>query len=238
MEVVGGSFFGQNQLEMKFITKVSLSKEAEEISEDLSFSDEISSSKLSMPRFRRSPVSLIAPFLTLTSPLAFSNGDIEPINDFRDSAAVWLTNTSFEDNANFKLERSNVKAYFHRQLEFKLIDDSNEIRGSIKESISRETAMLRIEGVELPNEQSIVYAEQLLVKIGSTTVQPKRIAPSIEGGMFLEFRNNEYVMFLEIFNDGDVNYLLKDVKSRRVIDCRIVENMSSIFDEIIRRFTV
>ena len=70
-----------------------------------------------------------------------------------------------------------------------------------------------------PNKFTIDTAWKLVYKLITWyNISPGRIEPTVEEGVFMNFKNGDAEMYLEIYNDGDICYITYNVKTKETID--------------------
>lgn len=61
---------------------------------------------------------------------------------------------------------------------------------------------------------------------------PDKINPSVEEGICLTFENGNYVLHFEIYNDGDLGYIIEDRINKEVVENEDVETLDQMINRI------
>jgi len=79
-----------------------------------------------------------------------------------------------------------------------------------------------LEGSPKPSDTSITNANKILEAVNREVYD---IQPSVEGGVMIQFKNNQFGVFVECYNDGEIGYTLtyngKSVSSVDMIEQKI-----------------
>ena len=73
-------------------------------------------------------------------------------------------------------------------------------------------------GIEPPNEAVKNEAFRFLTRLNNYSLTADYINPSHDGGIIIEFTKDNIFSVLEIFNDNDVVFLMREDNSRKVWD--------------------
>ena len=84
-----------------------------------------------------------------------------------------------------------------------------------------------IEEVDLPNEISLNLTHNVLNILSSQNIFPESITPSIEEGICLKFSKSTHNLYFEVYNDGEIGYIIEDTYSKRTIEN---EDLHSIYE--------
>ena len=85
-----------------------------------------------------------------------------------------------------------------------------------------------------PSETVWELVRNLSPELISREIEPYRIAPTIEEGLCLNFTNGNEKLFLEIYNDGDIGYIIENSHSKTIIENADISPEEIIF--LIERF--
>ncbi len=85
--------------------------------------------------------------------------------------------------------------------------------------------------VQKPTDDVFDRGFTLLKSLAEKNIFPDRMSPSIEEGLCLNFRNNDLVIYLELYNDGEIGYLIEDIKNKKIVEN---EDLNSILEFIER----
>lgn len=83
---------------------------------------------------------------------------------------------------------------------------------------------------EPPNDQVSVYAQKFIDELKSNGLKYSSISASQEGGLMIEFLLEENYSMVEIFNDGDVVFLVRGTEKTSVWDFNHENFISKIND--------
>ena len=82
-----------------------------------------------------------------------------------------------------------------------------------------------LDGAAKPNDAAIQNANKILEAINR---KPSELRPSVDAGVYIQYRQGHLSVFVECYNDGEIGYTLlqnrKPVKSRDMF----AENMSAL----------
>jgi hypothetical protein len=95
---------------------------------------------------------------------------------------------------------------------------------------------LKKEGVEIPSESAINLAKELITELAFENIYPIRIGTSIEEGICLTYRNRSDILYFEIYNDGELGYLIENPKSKKILKNEDIFSISQARTEIIDFF--
>jgi len=103
----------------------------------------------------------------------------------------------------------------------------NESLAQIDRAIHFERKYLENEGIDLPNENVKNSTVFLLYKLASEGIHPVKITTTVEEGLYLIFNNYPYILYLEIYNNGDIGYIIEDVRYNKLVE---MKDMYSILE--------
>lgn len=86
-------------------------------------------------------------------------------------------------------------------------------------------------GIELPTEENLDKSIKLIKDFISQNILPSKVSTSIEEGVSIVFKKNRLAMHLELYNDGDIGYIIEDVKKRKLLENKVVSGL----EEIVKR---
>lgn len=88
----------------------------------------------------------------------------------------------------------------------------------LNETINFDSKYFESEEISLPNEKAKNYATLLIEELSQKNIYPVKISTLAEEGILFSFKNKSHNMFFEIYNDGDVGYIIEDYILKKVID--------------------
>lgn len=101
----------------------------------------------------------------------------------------------------------------------------------LNESISKESEYLIHEKIEIPNTEVKDFALNVIYFLTYHAIYPDKLTTTVEGGICLIFNNNSERLYLELYNDGGIGYIIENITSKILIEN---EDLHSL-DEIINR---
>lgn len=106
----------------------------------------------------------------------------------------------------------------------------------LQQIVQSEASILKMEGVEVPSETAINLSKELITELAFENIYPIRIGTSIEEGICMTFGNRSDILYFEIYNDGDLGYLIEDPKSKKVLKNEDVFSISQARMDIVDFF--
>lgn len=74
------------------------------------------------------------------------------------------------------------------------------------------------EEVVPPNDVSINLTKELLLNLACKKIFAYKLMPTIEEGILISFKKNDLRMYLELYNDGQIGYIVEDFKVKTIKD--------------------
>lgn len=102
------------------------------------------------------------------------------------------------------------------------------------ETIKNNSSLLIEDGIEPPSPKSFFLSELLLGELITNNLSTSRISASAEGGICFVFSKDPFVLYLEIYNDGEVGYIIEDYRRKRIIENKEITLKEAI--EILKDF--
>lgn len=100
--------------------------------------------------------------------------------------------------------------------------NSKKFLDQLEKLVVTEAEQFKEDNIEPPNSRAILTAANILNKLDRCSIQAKKIATCAEGGISLCFDNSSKVMWVEIYNDGEMGYITSDGRHN-------VETKSNLF---------
>lgn len=122
-----------------------------------------------------------------------------------------------------KLEQPIFQEYFH----IKVIE-------TLYNSIKSEQKRFKEEQVDLPNQLVIDRTCDILNILSNQNIYPSIITPTIEEGMCLAFIKAQYRLYFELYNSGEVGYIIENADLKKIVkneDLESVEEITSIIEK-------
>ncbi len=102
----------------------------------------------------------------------------------------------------------------------------NKYLGRI-ELIREEGIKLLEDGVSPPNEWVLNMSKKLILELSEFEITSYNIEPSYDEGIAFVFKNNSQKMYLEIYNEGQIGYIIEDYQKKVIIEN---QDVKSIFE--------
>lgn len=88
-----------------------------------------------------------------------------------------------------------------------------------------------------PTDKVINNSKSLLYEILHHNIYPEDISTSDEGGICLTFRIKNKRMFLELYNDGEIGYIVENIKDKKLIENDTLHSINQSKDKIINFYS-
>ena len=121
-------------------------------------------------------------------------GEFEFLNLYR--TCSYLVNTELTDNQ---------KYFFNQSIK------------SMNKILSIEKEYLKENDIDPPTQDVINKTSQLIKMLAFKDIHPNRIATSAENGICLTFKKGYEICYLELYNNGEIGYLIENRKEKTVI---------------------
>jgi len=89
------------------------------------------------------------------------------------------------------------------------------------------------EGTQAPNDFAIKSAEKLINDLVIENIFPDRITTTVEEGLMLTFANGLQKMYLEIYNDESLGYIIEDTSKRKMIENEDIDSLENVKERLI-----
>lgn len=107
-----------------------------------------------------------------------------------------------------------------------------ELIAQMYEAIEFESYYLKDDGIAPPKDEVINSTTFLLNQLASEDIFPNKIATTVEEGLYLVFENFPFKFYLEIYNNGDIAYIIEDTKSDKIIELKDLYSISEVKNRI------
>lgn len=74
------------------------------------------------------------------------------------------------------------------------------------------------ENIQRPNENALDSTYQIINILADKNIYPEKIDPTIEEGICLRFKHKGQILYLEIYNTGELGYIIEDVSFQKIIE--------------------
>jgi hypothetical protein len=71
--------------------------------------------------------------------------------------------------------------------------------------------------VKGPTKAVLLAVKSLVIILYKFDVYPTRISPTVEAGLCLTFKTQNHIMYFEMYNDGDIGYIIENLKYKNEI---------------------
>jgi hypothetical protein len=88
------------------------------------------------------------------------------------------------------------------------------------------------ENIPAPNNSVLGKTRVILEKLAHTNIFPDRITPSAEEGICIVFRNNGETLYFELYNDGDMGYIIENRKEKKILENEDIEDLQMLYDRL------
>jgi len=88
------------------------------------------------------------------------------------------------------------------------------------------------EKINQPNELSFNYTFQTINKLADWNIFPDKLIPSVEEGICLNFKNKGKVLYFEIYNSGDLGYIIEDTYLHQTTENEDVPSIDDMVTKI------
>jgi len=96
---------------------------------------------------------------------------------------------------------------------------------------SEEDEYFKDENIDLPNDLALNYAYQIVNKLSELNIFPDKLSTSVDEGICLKFKNRGEALYFEIYNTGELGYIIEDLFHHKTIEN---EDVFSI-DEMVKK---
>lgn len=79
------------------------------------------------------------------------------------------------------------------------------------------------QGIDIPNSISIALSELIIKSLYKDKLVPFRITASAEGGICLVFKNKTAALYLEVYNDGEIGFIVEDFIEKKILQNSEIE---------------
>lgn len=93
------------------------------------------------------------------------------------------------------------------------------------ELIRRTSFYLLDEGVNPPNEWALDKSKELIFELLKLKISYYQIEPSYDEGIAFIFKNTVQKMYLEIYNDGQIGYIIEDYQKKSILENNDVKSI-------------
>lgn len=145
--------------------------------------------------------------------------------DIEESEDSYLTNDvirNIESRNKFGEDRLNKIQHY---LLNKNLEKLNKV-------IELDREYLESENVQLPNEKVINFSSRFIFELAKKRLFPTKISTSFEEGICFTFQKMQFLLYLELYNDGDFGYLIEDSRNKKIIESNDLNTISGFSNRI------
>ena len=112
----------------------------------------------------------------------------------------------------------------------------NQLCRDIDNAIVCEKESLEEQGIALPTEKVISDSKQLLYELVQYNIFPEEISTTAEEGICLTFQKENRRMFLEVYNDEEIGYIIEDINKKQLLENKDLHSLTQTKERIINFF--
>lgn len=91
------------------------------------------------------------------------------------------------------------------------------------------------ENIPGPNDIVLSKSKTLINDLVANNMIPSRITPTVEEGICFIFKNINKIMYLELYNDGEMGYIIEENEQKKILDNAEILHFEEILN-IVNRF--
>ncbi len=88
------------------------------------------------------------------------------------------------------------------------------------------------EEINHPNEIAINYAYQIITELSSINIFPDKLSTSADEGICMKFRNKGKNLYFEVYNTGELGYIIEDTLNQIIIENEDLFSIREITEKI------
>lgn len=100
------------------------------------------------------------------------------------------------------------------------------------DTIENDKPYFNEEGINPPNEKATSYAKELLSTLAYNKINPAKISTLAEEGIAFKFQRENKIMHFEIYNNGEIGYIIEDFKQKKTLENRDIFSFEEAFNSI------
>ena len=89
------------------------------------------------------------------------------------------------------------------------------------------------ENINLPNEKTFEKMNSIIEFLSSNNIIPFKIEPSVEEGICMVFKKQNEKLYFEIYNDGDLGYIIENSLNKEIISNKDVSSIEEAVNDIV-----
>jgi len=147
----------------------------------------------------------------------------------------------FQARENFEDQARNFGALWNeivtRRDSFVTSALNNQAMTIIDELHNIQKSDLLDQGIDLPNSTSLILSELIIKDLEKYGLLPNRVSASAEGGFCLIFKKQDSALYLEVYNDGEIGFIVENFIQKRILDNREIEiaEVTSIINAFVKK---
>lgn len=88
-----------------------------------------------------------------------------------------------------------------------------------------------------PNNFAIQSTTRLLTELSVSNLFPYRITQSVEAGICIQFKGGDQIFYAEIYNDGDIGYIIEDTKRKSELGNESLGSIDALRKAIVKFYS-
>ncbi len=95
-----------------------------------------------------------------------------------------------------------------------------------------EDVFLSEENIPQPNDLAINYAYQVINGLAEKNIFPDKLSTTVEEGICLKFRNKGMILYFEVYNTGELGYIIEDPSYQKIIENEDIYSIEEMVNRI------
>ena len=129
---------------------------------------------------------------------------------------------NIEDDFDQKRVYSDIFLFLDQNINKELKDNSSfffkKVINEFFKNLQEEKDYLDSEGIDPPNSESIGLFFYFLEKLAEKNIFPDKVSTSADEGICLKFVHSPLNLYFEIYNDGQLGYIVEDYQKKLIIE--------------------
>lgn len=112
------------------------------------------------------------------------------------------------------------------------INLSNQAIKMLNNAFSRDVNLQIEEGINLPNSEAISNTKRIINELIISNHIPDSIRITVEEGISLNFKKGNQMMYFEVYNNGELGYIIEDRIKLRIVNNQDVSTIDQAINVI------